>query len=312
MTKKPSNSLETFNFLYSVVIIFIFIALAVSSFFNRGRIGYNFDVLTTFGIGAVVGGFIALVFFVLQTANVVVKRTTDEQIPAKTGFVSESNDFAPASKNIFTKLGLQFVWVIVVILLASSGFQIWGTPDVHTTVEFATAGSTEPLSSQQFSVARNLWDVGVLPGFTEDMAAFGLSAVLIVAFSLVLLIMKRITNNNIFKYNFGWHILAILIACPIAAVGLGFIPCFAQAHESVAGSNIAFLVATFAFQTINLYVMWITGMFFPLAHIVHNAIFVFNFVFAFSIAFMFIPILRKRWFPIFDLRSQWRWFSWEH
>ena len=148
------------------------------------------------------------------------------------------------------------------------------------TAEFATAEGA--MAVEQFGMARSVWDIGVLPGFTEDMASMGLSAIFVAIILGLVFVMRTVTGNRLFRFNAIWMAIAILIACPIAAMGLNFIPGFAQAHTNVAGEDYTFLFATFLFQTFNLYVMWTTGWFFPFAHIIHNSIFVIGFNLAFS------------------------------
>lgn len=292
MRRGASNKLESFNFIYTGLFIFILVLISITSFFNMGRPGYNRDVLMTYGIGATVGVGICLVFAVYGVFNFVKKRTDGSDIPLRSGFVSESNQYSLLSNSYIMKLLPHLAWIAVVMMLTyGGGLRIWDAPDVYTQAqEFATADD-KPYAYNQVGVARSIWDVGVMPAFTEDTAALGLSAVFVFAIGLWLFLLRKITKNNIFKYGIVWHIIAILVACPVASIGLGFIPGFAQAHSNVGGNDISFLFAAFFFQTINLYVMWATGLLLPIAHLLHNAIYIFGFSVALSVSLLIIPFI---------------------
>lgn len=292
--KNPSASLQAHNFIYTGIIAFIFAVIAISAFFKMGIPGYNKNILFVYGLGAAVGLGLTLLFGVYGVFNTIKRKVTGTDIPFQAGHVSESSSLLFLSNSFLGKYLPHLAWVIIVIFLSISGFQVWGSPDIYSSAqEFQTATSDEPFAAQEFSIATSFWDVAVLPGFTEDMAAFGLSAVFVAILGGLILIMGKITKSSVFKYNKFWHVGAILIASPMAAIGLGFIPGFAQAHASVGGTNLPFIFATFLFQTINLYVMWATGLFLPLAHIIHNGIFVFGFAFAFSIALFAAPAIGR-------------------
>jgi len=241
---------KTFNITYTLIILFTYIIIASLSFFNSGRVGYNKDVLLVYGLGAVVSLGIAFIFGALGVLKGFV--SANIPFPFRFGFVSETEPLFPWTKSIALKLGVGITWALIVGFISFSGFQIWGSPDVYSsTAEFSFEGSTEALSSQEFGIARSLFDVGVMPSFTEDMVSLGLSAVIVMLLSILFWLFKV-------KYGTLQHAFAVFVACPIAAFT------FMLAHESVGGTNVQFFFAAWLFQTINLYVMWFTAFFFPL------------------------------------------------
>jgi len=290
----PKTKLKAFNIFYSSLIIFIFGVIAVANFFKAGQAGYNQITLIIYGMGAVVAGFGTLIFHYF--------RSVKEDSPFSAGFISETSPKLSVGISLARKFVPHIIWTLVIIFLSLGGMQkmfpdvsqasIWGSPDMYSNIgEFATAPG-DVMAVQKHGLLTTLWDIAINPGMTEDGASVFLSAFFFMLIMFGRIFLKKITKSNFFNYNKAWYIFAVFIACPIASLGIGFIPGFAQAHQIVAGQNIAYLFATFLFQTINLYVMWFTGLFLPLAHIVHNGIFALGYSFALSIAlYSAIPVI---------------------
>lgn len=285
------KKLGKFNIIFWLINVIIQVSIGVSAVLNFGRFGYNDRFLLFAGVGAIFGLMLSLLFLVFSVINVLTNKNQLLRIMGQ-GAVAENPIYKIFSSNT-TRLIVLFGWTVVVAILASGGLKIWAEPAVYAqTAAFAVGDQT--LAVQDFGFARSLYDTAVIPAWVEDFASYGLSWVIVIFILLLVYAFRVFTKSDFFKIGIGWITTAILVACPIAAAGLGFIPGFAQAHEIVAGQNFSFFVSAWFFQTINLYVFWTIGLIFPIAHLVHNSIFLFGFATVFSIAFMLIPIIRKR------------------
>lgn len=280
-----NNSSKSFNLVYTGFVAMIFLLIAGILFFRSGAGGYNDKFIWVYTLGALVGAIASIIFGGFGVFNWIKTKATGEELPFQAGHISESSKYLILSKPIWLKFIVIIAWTILVTFVSLSGLKIWDEPDVYADVQEFAVG-TEAMAVEKFGIANSIFDIGIIPGFTEDISALIIASFIIAILHLIRMVIKLITKSNLFNMNLFWNSLFILISCPIAS----FI--FMKAHNVVAGSNIQFLFSAWLFQTFNLLVMFYTGFFLPLAHIIHNSIFAFGFAVAFSIAFMIIPIIK--------------------
>jgi hypothetical protein len=275
-----ASNIKAFNRTYTGLTIFIFMFIGAWNFFAFGRVGYNKNALIIYTIGAAMAIVFSLVFYLLQNSSI--------SLPFKAGGVSESSKEFPLSMRLGLKFGTHIIWAIVIAFLSFGGTQIFPDPNLYQDVSsFATGQGVDSVA--RFGLLRSVYEVGFAPAGVEDMNALGMSAVFVVLILLSIMLIRKLSGMSFFDAKKkAWYYFAIIIACPITAL------VFSTAHEAVAGQNIPFFIIAWAFQTVNLYVMWFTGLFFPLAHFIHNSIFVLGFAIALSIAFIFIPFFKGR------------------
>lgn len=156
------------------------------------------------------------------------------------------------------KFALISGWIIFIVLLSFSGTQVVPVPRASVEALQLTAGTEIYLSS-------------VIPGILEDLVYLvGLPMVLLVTIALISEFVLGL------EISLGTLTVMALIAAFIASVGYNVfvIPGFAAAHvPSYGATNPAlFWAFLFGFGQSTIYIF--TGMFFPLAHVLHNAIIV--------------------------------------
>lgn len=277
-----------FDLIVTGFTIFIFIAIAAYLSLSLGRANIDRSVAEVYAIIAIVGAGIATILAVLQGARFLSGKPSGLTTIFRLGHVSESPKGKILSSPFF-RIGIVLLWAVIVGTLAQGGQIIWQSPDLYNGfAEFSQEGVSEQLAVEQFGIGQTILSIGIIPAYTEDMASFGISVFLTIAFLLVIYSLGVATRAKWFKITPPFIVIAILISCPIAAL------IFSQAHEIVAGQNIQFLFAAWIFQTINLYVIWFTGLFIPLAHIIHNSVFALGLTTALSIALMLIPFIKIR------------------
>lgn len=121
----------------------------------------------------------------------------------------------------------------------------------------------------------------IIPGFYEDFT-WGIilpSLIFNVLWLIILLTLKVDARQSIASF-----IGVMLIAILISSIGYGLlIPGFATAHKTAYQENIQAYLSAFFFMFIQSFIYAITGLFLPIAHIIHNALFSLGFVIAFSV-----------------------------
>jgi len=291
---------DRFNIIWTGLMLFSFALIIVSLGFlyNSGQADYNDRYVITYSVMAGIG-ILSCIIFGLFGVWKKISMSKENQLFFP-GFISESTDEYPLGDGINGKFAISIKFMVIIIftviiaILSLNGFQIWGEPDVYSNiVEFASAD--QAYAYQEIGIGRSIFDVAFIPALTEDIASLLLASIIIVVINLLGYFLK-IKNTKLV------YLIGVIIACPIAAFGVGsLIPGFAQAHGLVAGSNIGYYFATWIFQTLNLYVMFLTGFFLPLPHFIHNAIYVVGFNVAFGVALFSIPYIickikrRSRW-----------------
>jgi hypothetical protein len=137
----------------------------------------------------------------------------------------------------------------------------------------------------------------IIPGFYEDFT-WGIilpSLIFNVLWFLILLTLKIDARQSIASF-----IGVMLIAILISSIGYGLlIPGFSTAHKTAYQENIQAYISAFFFMFIQSLIYAITGLFFPIAHIIHNALFSLGFVIAFSVggvstALIFLSLKYRR------------------
>lgn len=280
-----------FNLSFQVFTLAMFIIILTSSILNFGRTGYNQSYLIFSAVGSGAGLIISVALIVLEIVKFKKKETGGI---LKLGHIAETPAFEILSSPT-VRIGILIVWALFIGTLASQfNIQVWGDSNPYIQYTAFSTNDQPGTAYSQMGFARSLWDSAVVPGYNEDISTFGLSVAIVMLQMLVLTWIYFATKNPFFKpLQLRWIIPAVIVGCIIASLGLGFIPGFAQAHETVGGTDVLFLLSAFVFQTINLLLFWVTGLFFPLAHIIHNAMFVIGFSIAYSFAFCLIPIMSK-------------------
>ena len=137
----------------------------------------------------------------------------------------------------------------------------------------------------------------VIPGFYEDFTWGIILPTLIfnVLWLILLLTLKVDVRQGIASY-----IGVMLIAILISSIGYGIlIPGFATAHTVAYQENIQAYISAFIFMFFQALLYSITGLFFPITHILHNALFSLGYVIALSIggvstALIFIKLKKRR------------------
>jgi len=121
----------------------------------------------------------------------------------------------------------------------------------------------------------------VIPGFYEDFTwGIILPTLLFNMLWLIFLLILKVDARQNMMLFLGVMFLAILIS----SIGYGLlIPGFATAHRAAYQENTQAYVAAFFFMFIQAIIYAITGLFLPIAHIIHNALFSLGFVIALSI-----------------------------
>lgn len=137
----------------------------------------------------------------------------------------------------------------------------------------------------------------IIPGFYEDFTWGIILPTLI--FNVLWLILLLSVKVDV-RQNIGSYLGVMLIAILISSIGYGIlIPGFATAHKVAYQENIQAYISAFVFMFIQALLYSITGLFFPIAHIIHNALFSLGFVIAFSIggvssAIIFLKLKKRR------------------
>lgn len=175
-----------------------------------------------------------------------------------------------------------------VILLSVTTAKIQVLPIPHP---FEVGFSISPITEVYLS--------SVIPGFLEDFMFFWILPQVIFNFVwlLFLLLLKIDLRDNRAGFFAG-----MLIAIIISSLGSAYlIPGFTVAHDQVYQFNIEAYISAFIFAFIQSLIYMMTGLFFPLAHILHNALFTLGFAVALSIGgvttsliFMRIKSWRKK------------------
>jgi hypothetical protein len=137
----------------------------------------------------------------------------------------------------------------------------------------------------------------IIPGFYEDFT-WGIilpSIIFNVLWLIILLTLKIDARQSVASF-----IGVMLIAILISSIGYGLlIPGFATAHKTAYQENIQAYLSAFFFMFIQSFIYAITGLFLPIAHIIHNALFSLGFVIAFSVggvssALIFLTLKKRR------------------
>jgi len=137
----------------------------------------------------------------------------------------------------------------------------------------------------------------VIPGFYEDFT-WGIILPTLV-FNVLWLILLLSLKIDV-RQGIGSYLGVMLIAILISSIGYGIlIPGFATAHKVAYQENIQAYISAFIFMFIQALIYSITGLFFPIAHIIHNALFSLGYVIALSIggvstALIFIKLKERR------------------
>lgn len=135
----------------------------------------------------------------------------------------------------------------------------------------------------------------VIPGFYED---FTWGIILPTLIFNVLWLILLLTLKIDVRQSIGSYLGVMMVAILISSIGYGIlIPGFATAHKVAYQENIQAYLSAFIFMFIQALIYSITGLFLPIAHIIHNALFSLGFVIALSIGGVStaIILIRMKW-----------------
>lgn len=249
-----------FNIMWSglILILFIFFQLQLITLQGNPEISQFFlDKYIPLGWFCIIVSAISLIFIWVReplTAHIPALATTDSYRPIKWNWVK------------FVMIGL-FAFTI---LLSVTTLKVQIMPIPHP---IEVGFSVSPMTEAYYS--------SVIPGFYEDFTWGIILPSLIFNFLWLIffLVFKMDVRASMLSFM-GIMLIAILIS----SIGYGLlIPGFATAHTGAYQENMTAYLSAFFFMFIQSILYAITGLFLPIAHILHNAIFSLGFVVAFSI-----------------------------
>ncbi len=166
------------------------------------------------------------------------------------------------------------VFIFIIIFSSLSGLQLVEIP------QLAVEG--QPLA---ISTAETIWFQGIIPGFTESLVIF-IFAQLAILF--VWLVLSWLRGSPL---GAGFRTVIAIVVILLIALGSGFLfPGAASGHAVTYGDNDPSYIGAVGFFFIEQMIFDQTGIFFPLAHILHNGLLIFNSVFALSIGTAIIAL----------------------
>jgi hypothetical protein len=181
-------------------------------------------------------------------------------------------------------------FVLIIIFAISILFSV-------TTFKVQFAPIPKPLNvGYTISPISEMYLSSVIPGVAEDFAFFWALPQLI--FNLLWLLFLITLRIDVRASKGSWFGI-MLIAIFISSIGYGIIvPGFASAHSQVYQDYTPAYLSAFFFGFTQSVLYAVTGLFFPLPHILHNALFILGFAIALSIggvATTLIPFLKIKW-----------------
>jgi hypothetical protein len=249
-----------FNILYSGIIFVAMLITYIQLLTIQGNPEISEFYLTKYlwlGIFSVVVSFFSICF-------IWVKEPLTAHIPA----LASSDEY-----RIIPWTWLKFVLMIifsVTILLSVTTLKIQVIPVPHVTT---TGYLMSPITEMYYS--------SVIPALYEDFT-FGL--ILPTLLFNILWLIFFLTLKIDLRANKFIYLGSMLVILFISSVGYGLIiPGFATAHIPVYQDNIEAYLSATVFMFAQSLIYAVTGLFFPLAHLIHNALFTLGFVVAYSI-----------------------------
>ena len=158
------------------------------------------------------------------------------------------------------KAAILGAWTIFIVLMSSSGNQIWPVPKAS-------------METFQLSTATEFYTSSVIPGFAEDL--FYLCSLPMLFAFLWFVFRENAMGAEIGATEF---IAAGLIASIIASTGYNIwvIPGFTSSHVPAYGSAQSAYAGAWIFSAGQSVVYFVTNTFFPAAHVLHNLIIVYG------------------------------------
>lgn len=234
-----------FNISYSAIwlCIFTFVAYQLATLWAVESISrlYLYFYLTIAGLSisfASIGMLLAII------------RETDEP---KFAFLADIAPYRILSQTKYIKWILVAVFAIM-IFFSTAYVQVLPIP-----TPLAQAGL-------QISPNQNTYLTVVPPALFEDFSMLIISCILIFAISMVF---KRV-GINLYSNPLAFTAVAGLTS-GIVSLGYGwFLPGFASSHLGTYGANYGLYLAAFIFMFTQLFIYQVTGIFMPIAHMLHN------------------------------------------
>jgi len=155
-------------------------------------------------------------------------------------------------------------WTFLIVAMSFGGNQIWPVPKAS-------------IGSFQLTQGTELYTSSVIPGILEDLNYLaGLPMVLALAYFLM--------RENVFGGEIGSteFIITGIIACLIASTGYNVwvVPGFTSAHVPAYGGATMAYAGAWIFSFGQALVYFVTGIFLPLPHILHNLIIAYGQIYA--------------------------------
>jgi len=265
-----------FNIIWSGVILILFIFFQLQLIVLKGNPEISQLYLNKYiplGWFCIIVSAISLIFIWVReplVAHIPALATTDSYRPVKLNWMK------------FIILGL----FALSILFSVTTLKVQIMPVPHP---IEVGYSVSPLTEAYYS--------SIIPGFYEDFTWGIILPTLI--FNMIWLLLLFVIKIDV-RSNMASFLAAMIIAILISSIGYGLlIPGFAAAHREAYQANITAYIAAFFFMFIQSIIYAITGLFFPIAHVIHNALFSLGFVIALSIGgvttgMIFLKLKRRR------------------
>lgn len=167
-----------------------------------------------------------------------------------------SHDFIP----LRYRLGITAGWLVFMLVISIAGNQMVPIPKAS-------------IETLQLTKQTELWTSSVIPGVLEDWNY-------LVGFPMIISLAYFIGRKRLFgsDVGFGEFVATGIVACLIASTGYNIwvIPGFTSAHvPAYGGADLAYGGA-FVFSFGQSLTYFLTGIFLPLPHILHNFIIVYG------------------------------------
>lgn len=265
-----------FNIVWSGLILLLFIFFQLQLIVLKG----NPEISQTYLDKYIPLGWFCIIISAISMMFIWVKEPFIAHIPS----LATTDSYRPIKWNWlkFVILGM----FALTILFSVTTLKIQIMPIPHP---IEVGYTVSPMAEAYYS--------SIIPGFYEDFTWGIILPTLIFNFLwLILLLTLKVDARQ----SIGSYLGVMLIAILISSIGYGIlIPGFATAHTVAYQENIQAYISAFIFMFIQALLYSITGLFLPIAHIIHNALFSLGYVIAFSIggvstALIFLRLKNRR------------------
>lgn len=166
---------------------------------------------------------------------------------------------------------------VFILVFTAAGNQIWPVPKAFDLPMDQLRTEVTPL--------QNYLTSAVIPGWSEDL-------VFLFGWPAFLLLLYMVPRTVFFGKPGGMEfIIVAAIACLVASTGYGtyIIPGFTSAHVPAYGQAGTAYVGAWIFSAMQSFVYFVTGLFIPTAHMLHNAVIVHGQLYAIALMGLILP-----------------------